>query len=130
MSESKHVRADFVHGHYQFNTSDGSVYELGTTGPYDYLLGALSGCLFSTFEALSVKMQVAWEHVGFEVFGTKRETSPTTLKECTINVTATGCDNQEKFLKAFETATRYCSIYQTLSKVAEMHWIVDFSQEQ
>jgi putative redox protein len=130
MSEEKHVRADFVQGHYQFMTSDGSVHELGSTGPYDYLLGALSGCLFSTFADLAAKMQVAWEHVGFEVQGIKRETSPTTLKECTITATVTGCDNQQKFLKAFETATRYCSIYQTLSKVAEMHWTVDFSQEQ
>ncbi|WP_320129213.1 OsmC family protein [uncultured Sphaerochaeta sp.] len=130
MSEKKHIRADFVHGHYQFNTDKGAVYEIGETAPYDYLLGALSGCLFVTFEALAVKMQVAWEHISFEVNGIKRETPPTTLKDCTITATVTGCDDHPKCLKAFETATRYCSVYQTISQVAEMHWTVNFSQEQ
>jgi putative redox protein len=129
MGQEKHVRADFVHGHHQFTTDDGSVHELGAAGPYDYLLGALSGCLFSTFEALAVKMKVSWEHVGFEVHGAKRDETPMMLKECTITATVTGCDNEEKFRKAFETATRYCSLYQTLSKVAEMHWTAVFPKE-
>jgi putative redox protein len=86
----------------------------------------LSGCLFSTFEEIAVKMRVGWEHVSFEVHGQKRDTVPTTLEQLSITVEATGVDNQQKFTKAFETATRYCSIYQTISGVSEMHWSVDF----
>ncbi len=71
-------------------------------------------------------MRVSWEHVSFEVHAEKREDVPTMLRELSITVEATGVDNQKKFSKAFETATRYCSIYQTISGVSEMHWSVDF----
>ena len=121
-----HIRADFVPDHNQFTTDQGNTFEFGTTAPYDYLLGALAGCLFSTFVDLAGKMKVSWEHVSLEVDGTKREESPTTLEQCTVAATATGVEDEKKFLKAFETATRYCSIYQTISKVSEMHWSVDF----
>ena len=126
MGDKKHIRADFVPGHYQFSTDKGTAFSLGETAPYDYLLGALSGCLFYTFEELAEKMRFSWEHISFEVNGEKREEVPTTLKEVHLIITATGVDNQPKFLKAFETATRYCSIYQTLSHVSEMHWDVTF----
>ena len=128
MGDMKHVRADFVDGHYQFVTDSGASFAFSKeSAPYDYLLGALSGCLFKTFEELAVKMRISWEHISFEVQGENREDVPTTLKMVTIAVTATGVENQQKFTRAFETATRYCSIYQTISQVSEMHWSVDFS---
>lgn len=127
MGEHRHVRADFVPDHFQFSTPDGKAYEIGSTGPYEYLLGALSGCLFKTFDSLAQKMKVGWEHVSFEVEGEKRDEKVATLKDVTIAVSVTGALDREKFTKAFETATRYCSIYQTLSHVAEMHWTIDFA---
>nr|WP_321306351.1 OsmC family protein [uncultured Sphaerochaeta sp.] len=127
MGEKKHVRADFVPGHYQFVTDKGSSFEIGpSSAPYDYLLGALSGCLFATFVELATKMRISWEHISFDVDGEKRDDPPTTLKLLHITVQATGVDNQKKFLKAFETASRYCSIYQTISQVSEMDYSVDF----
>jgi len=127
MGDKKHVRADFVPGHYQFVTDKGAAFEIGpSSAPYDYLLGALSGCLFVTFKDLATKMKVSWEHISFDVDGEKRDDVPTTLKEVSISVSATGVENQQKFLKAFETATRYCSIFQTISHVSEMRWTVDF----
>lgn len=127
MGDKKHIRADFVSGHYQFATDKGASFTIGEESrPYDFLLGALSGCLFSTFEELAEKMRVSWEHVSFDVNGEKRESVPTTLQQVSITVVATGVESQPKFLKAFETATRYCSIYQTISCVSEMHWSVDF----
>ncbi|MGH0053909.1 MAG: OsmC family protein [Sphaerochaetaceae bacterium] len=127
MGDKKHVRADFVPGHYQFTTDKGSSFEIGaSSAPYDYLLGALSGCLFKTFEELAVKMRVGWEHISFEINGEKREEPPTTLKTLHITVQATGIDNQKKFQKAFDTACRYCSIYQTISQVSEMDYSVEF----
>jgi putative redox protein len=89
MGDKKHIRADFVPGHYQFTTDKGSSFTIGPeSAPYDYLLGALSGCLFSTFEELAVKMRVSWEHVSFEVHAENREDVPTTLRELSITVPA------------------------------------------
>jgi len=123
----KEVRADFVDGHYQFSTPAGDAYAYtATTGPYEYLLGALSGCLFMTFQEIAVKMHISWEHVSFQTHGTKRDETPTWLKECSIHVTATGVEEKDKFTKCFEKATRYCSIFQTLAHVAEMHWDIEF----
>lgn len=127
MEEHRHIRADFVPDHFQFSTPDGKAYEIGSTGPYEYLLGALSGCLFKTFDSLAKKMQVSWEHVSMEIEGIKRDEKVAMLKDVIIEVTATGVEDQAKFTKAFETATRYCSIYETLSKVARMEWTVSFN---
>lgn len=127
MGEKKHIKADFASKGYQFTTDMGGVHPFGThSGPYDYLLGALAGCLFYTFEELAEKMRFTYEHVGIEVDGTKRDAIPTTLEQVTLRVEARGVDNQQKFLKAFETATRYCSIYQTISQVSQMSWSVEF----
>lgn len=128
MAEKKHIRADFVEGHWQFVTDRGKSLVIGSeSSPYDYLFGALSGCLFSTFDDIAKKMKVGWEHVSFDIDGEKREEIPTTLRTVTVTVVATGVDNEKKFTKAFETATRYCSIYTTISQVSEMHWTVTFA---
>lgn len=128
MADLKHIRSDFVPGHWQFVTDRGKSLTIDReSSPYDYLFGALSGCLFSTFDELAKKMKVGWEHVSFEVDGEKKAEPPTTLEWVTVTVVATGVDNQAKFTKAFETATRYCSIYTTISKVARMEWTVSFN---
>lgn len=123
----RNVRADFVPGNYQFSTPSGDAYAYtSTTGPYEYLLGALSGCLFLTFKDIAEKMKVSYQHVSFQTKGIKRDEVPTWLKECEIVMTVTGASDPQKFTKAMETATRYCSIYQTLAHVADMHWSVNF----
>ena len=128
MGEMKHVTAEFVPGTWKFTTDGGSTFPIGkTSSPYDYLMGALSGCLFSTFNDLAIKMKVEWEHVSFEINGEKKETPPTTFEWVTIDVLAKGVSDEARFTKAFETATRYCSIYTTVSKVAEMKWNIEFA---
>ena len=128
MGEKKHVTAEFVPGTWEFTTDGGSTFQIGKTStPYDYLMGALSGCLFATFNDLAIKMKVEWEHVSFDVNGEKKATPPTTFEWVSIDVVAKGVSDQERFTKAFETATRYCSIYTTISKVAEMKWNIEFA---
>jgi len=128
MSVEKQVRADFVPDHYQFSTPAGDAYAYtSTTGPYEYLLGALSGCLFMTFKDIAAKMHVTYEHISFQTHGVKRDEVPTWLESVDIKVTVTGASDASAFTKAFEIATRYCSIYNTLAKVAKMEWTVEFS---
>ena len=128
MGEKKHVTAEFIPGKWEFTTDGEKTFPVGKTStPYDYLLGALSGCLFATFNDLAIKMKVEWEHVSFDVNGEKKATPPTTFEWVSIDVVAKGVSDQARFTKAFETATRYCSIYTTVSKVAEMKWNIEFA---
>ncbi len=127
MADAKHITASFVPGSWHFNTETGKKHLIDReSDAYDYLFGALSSCLFATFDALAKKMRVTWGQVDFVVDGEKRKESPPTLKWVSIKATAKGVEDEEKFLRAFETATRYCSVYTTISQVAEMTWSVDF----
>jgi len=101
--------------------------EAGTLRPYELLLMSLGGCLHSTFQDIAGKMRVSWNSIVFDIQGEKRQTPPTTLKHCRITAAVSGADQKQKLEKAFETAARYCSVYQTLSKVAEMEWHLEFT---
>ncbi len=109
---------------------DGISLPIGTDGksmgPYDLLLLALGSCLQSTFEDVAAKMKVSWEELEMDISGVKRIDIPTTLKECTVALTVKDAEDEKKLKKAFDIATRYCSVYQTISKVADMDWKVTF----
>lgn len=123
----KHVRADFDKDRWGFTTDGGDVHAYtDTSGPYEYLLGALSGCLFSTFDGLAAQHQVTYGQVTFQVRGVKRDEDPAWLQSCHIQVTVTGAGDQEAFRYWFGQATRHCSIYQTLAHVAKMSWDIGF----
>ncbi|MFA6775256.1 MAG: OsmC family protein [Sphaerochaetaceae bacterium] len=128
MSTEREVRADFVPDHYQFSTPGGDAYAYtATSGPYEYLLGALSGCLFMTFKDIAAKMHLSYEHISFRTHGVKRDEVPKWLQSVDITIVVTGASDPQAFTKAFEIATRYCSIYNTLAKVAKMEWTVEFA---
>jgi putative redox protein len=101
-------------------------HEAGTFAPYELLLGGLSYCLFRTFESMVEKMQVTFTGLDMDIEGIKRDEKVATLQTCRIAVTAKGVTDQAKFSKAFEISTRYCSVFQTLSKVATMSWDITY----
>jgi len=94
--------------------------------PYDLILLALGSCLYSTFLDIAKKMKIHWESVDLDLSGEKRKEIPTTLRWCRISVKIKSASHHEKIKKAFELATKYCSIYHTLSKVAEIQWEIEF----
>ncbi len=98
----------------------------GSIRPYELLLLALGGCLQATFEDVSGKMKVTWDSMEMDIRGEKRESVPTTLKDCTLSVQVRGASNEDKLKKAFGIAARYCSVYQTIGKVADMNWELTF----
>ncbi len=99
----------------------------GKVRPYDLLLLALASCLNATFEEVCQKMKLTWERVDLTVSGEKRDEVPTTLKHCSINAAVTGGSDKEKLTRAFDIASRYCSVYQTVQQVAHMEWSITFS---
>jgi len=68
--------------------------------PYDLLLMSLGSCLYATFEDIISKKKLSYEKLIMDITGEKRTETPTTLK--------------------------YCSIYNTLAHVAEMHSEMEF----
>lgn len=91
--------------------------------PYEIILGGLGACLNYTFQDVLDKMRLTVGSVDYHITGEKREEIPTILKEVTVKVTVTGVDEskQAKVEKAWQKATEYCSMYETLSRIATMN---------
>ncbi|XMB87003.1 OsmC family protein [Mycoplasmatota bacterium WC44] len=98
----------------------------GTLAPYDMLLGALSSCVHATFLGICSKKRVAYEAITYNIEGIKREEVPTTLEDVYVRVTITNSDNETKTTSSMELAVKYCSIYQTIAKVANMHLEIEY----
>ena len=130
MGSKQHVIANFYETRWRTVNDRGTEIQMGSgegkSEPYDLFLGALSGCLYSTFEAVLEKMQISVKGTRFDIHSEKRDDKVATLKECHVEVTVIGAENDQKTKKAMEIATRYCSIYNTISQIAEMSWEVSF----
>ena len=91
--------------------------------PYELLYSALGSCVHATFLGIAEKMRVQFESMDYHITGVKREEIPTFLVECTMTITVKQASDQAKFEKAFTLGTEYCSIFNTLKKVAQMNVI-------
>jgi len=94
--------------------------EDGMVAPYDMLLGALGSCLYSTFLDIMKKKRIGFERLEMHITGEKRTEVPTTLKWVKVEASLYSPEKETGVNQAFQLATEYCSIYQTLSHVAEM----------
>ncbi|QUI24388.1 OsmC family protein [Vallitalea pronyensis] len=100
--------------------------EKGTLAPYDMLFGGLASCMYATFLEIAEKKRIHFDSADIEVTGEKRTEIPTTLKWVNVKVTIKNAEKEKGLIKAMEIAANYCSIYQTISKVAEMSWDIEF----
>ncbi len=98
----------------------------GQLRPYDMLLGALGACYYSTFVDIAKKMRLEYEGASLDISGAKREEVPTTLSEVDIVFTIRGASDQKSFRRAADLAAKYCSVHETVSKVAEISLDVRF----
>lgn len=131
MSESVHVSLDFIPDNggtavtdrgYSLNILSGE----NSARPYELLSMALASCLYSTFEDIYKKKRLSCESVSVDVAGKKRAETPKFLEVCDVKFTVRAADKIPGFEKSFELACKYCSIFQTLSKVAEMKTEISF----
>ena len=114
--------------------TDRAVAELGSGSgqfyPYDLLLGALSACFYSTLFDILEKRKETIPSVEIIVSGEKRTEVPTTLEWVKLDIAVTGAVNEKQFLRSVELAAKYCSIHETISKVAKMSHEVKFIHEE
>lgn len=98
----------------------------GRLAPYDMLLGALATCLYSTFLDVLVKKRIEFERTNIIVTGEKRKEIPPTLTWVNVVLEVKNATNESGVAKAAELAKKYCSVYETLSKVAKMNLELKF----
>lgn len=112
----------------QLKLKEGSInigLEANEARPYDLLQGALAACLHSTFLDILEKKRLTIEFAHYEIEGEKRDEVPTMLKS--VKVTVTLPKGQEEALtKSMMLAKKYCSVFSTLSKVAEMELVINY----
>lgn len=109
------------------NTSVNIGLEEGTLAPYDMLLGALGSCYYSTFLDIAKKKRLFYDKVTIEISGVKREETPTTLKTADMTVTVYGADSKNGFEQTAALSAKYCSVYETISKVADIKLTLQFA---
>ena len=94
--------------------------------PYHLLFGALASCFYATFLSVAEKMRVSFTDVDIEVSGNKRDETPATLDHVEIKMVVYNGSDQAKLKRAAELGAQYCSIHETISKVAHIDLIVTF----
>jgi putative redox protein len=124
------ITIDWSNGfHGILNAPNGSIKigdESGQMLPYNLLFGALGSCFYATFIEIVEKKRLTLAGATMSISGTHREEVPTTLNQVTINLVIHATENQEKYLRSVELAQKYCSIYETVSKVATITVNVSF----
>ncbi|MFA5468122.1 MAG: OsmC family protein [Sphaerochaetaceae bacterium] len=130
MGSKTHVIAKYGKSDGRLITDTAASVALGRSSekfsPYELLLGALSYCLFLTYQSLAEKMQVEHTSVDIDITGVKRDAKVSTLEHVDLLVVAKGVNDEKKFDKAFEIATRYCSVFNTISQVAKIDWKIRY----
>lgn len=97
--------------------------------PYHLLYGALASCFYSTFLSVANKKRLTFTKANLTVNGTKRDQTPPTLSEVIIDFEIINPSDEAGLLKSAELGAHYCSIHETVSKVADIKMNVTFKKE-
>lgn len=125
MGQIRNIKAHFSSERMYFENSIGREFDFTqSTGPYEYLLGALSGCYYKTL--LSIPHNSKWGNVEITVTGEKRDEEPTTLKKTVLDIKVRNAEDEDEFRSLAKKASELCSIYSTISKVSDMDLRISF----
>lgn len=94
--------------------------------PYHLLFGSIASCFYATFLSVANKMRLSFTDAAIEVSGNKRDDDIATLDYVKIEMVIYNGSNDEKLNKAAELGAKYCSIHETVSKVANIELVVLF----
>jgi len=95
--------------------------------PYNLLFGALGACFYSTFLSIATKKRLSFDSASVEVSGSKREIGEVrTLENVQLVLTINNPSNEEQLRKSALMGAKFCSIHETISKVAEIKLEVKF----
>ena len=98
------------------------------SGPYEYLMGALTGCFYYTLADYDRKG--TWGEITITARGVKRTTPPTTLEHTSLEIVGKNISDKEEFELLVKKTSQSCSIFQTISKVSTMDIVVRFEDDE
>ncbi len=100
--------------------------------PYELAIAGLVSCFYSTFMDVAVKKRLEWEAVDIEADWSKQVlNTPTFLKKAHLKINVKVIKGKTTaFDKSFELAAKYCSLYQTFSKVGEVSWEASYINDE
>lgn len=97
--------------------------------PYHLLFGSIASCFYATFLSIATKMRLSFTDVSIEVSGNKRDETPATLDYVKIDMVIYNGSDETKLHKAAELGAKYCSIHETVSKVAQIELVISFENK-
>lgn len=100
--------------------------------PYELLFTALASCMYATFLDVINKKKLDYDKVEISIDGEKIDDVPAFLKKADITFTIHGAQKDDekiaaRFEKSLRLSEKYCSIYNTLTKVAELESTLIFA---
>jgi putative redox protein len=98
----------------------------GNILPYDLIFGALGSCMFVHFLEIADKKKILFDLATVEVTGDNKKSIPRILKWVNVKFIIQNGKNEKGLQKSIELASKYCSVYQTLSVVAKMSFEIEF----
>ena len=114
-------------------TSPKGIVKLGSQDqgmqPYHLLFGALASCFYATFLSVAQKMRLSFSDVSITVSGNKRDEIPATLDYVNIAMVVYNGSDEKKLYKAADLGAKYCSIHETISKVANIELDITFENK-
>lgn len=98
--------------------------------PYNMVLGSLGACFYMTFLSIVEKKRLTFSGSTLEITGKKREEVPQTLESVHIQMQIRNASDQKQFLRSVELGAKYCSVHETISKVADIKIDVEFLDQK
>ena len=93
------------------------------------MFSALGSCFYATFLSVANKKKLQFRSAKIIINGVKRDAVPATLQEVVIDFTIVGGTDEEGLKRSAELGATYCSIHETISKVAHVQLNVFFERE-
>lgn len=95
--------------------------------PYHLLFGALGSCFYSTFLSIAKKKRLSFDKATIEISGNKvPEGDIRLLENVKIEMVVFNPSNEKGLLKSAELGAKFCSIHETISRVANIEMVVTF----
>lgn len=92
-------------------------------GPYEYLMGALSGCFCSTLCDILKERGISVISIDVHTYGEKRAQIPSTLKDTFLDlrIRAERLEDEDAIRQCVLKTQEDCSMYNTIRCVSQMH---------